>query len=408
MHEQIRPMEGIKVVEVGVYALVPAAGAVLADWGADVLKIEHPVYGDPIRGLAVWGIPPNTGEITFMYQILNRGKRSVAVDLAQPDGMAILLDLVRGADVFLTNLLPAARRKLGIEPEDLWEVNPKLIYGRGSAYGPAGPFADQGGYDTVVYWSRTGMANAATEPGGDALVAMPSPGYGDVQGGMNLAGGIAAALRARDRAGRGVVVDVSLLGTGMWAMQASVAGSAVLQQEEMPRFAPEAAPNPLGTSYRTKDNRFIVLAMFRSEKYWSGLCTVLDQPALLADERFASFKARARNNVACYRELAKIFAAHDLAHWVEVLSRQEGPWDVARRVSEAAIDPQAVANGYVEHVECAPGRRLPMVQVPVQFNGQPTGLRPAPEFGADTEQALLDMGYSWSTLASLKDRGVIP
>jgi len=400
-------MEGIKVVEVGVYALVPAAGAVLADWGADVLKVEHPVHGDPIRGLAVWGIHPNTGGLTFMYQILNRGKRSVGLDLAQPDGIAILLDLIRGADVFLTNLLPAARRKLGIEPDDLWKVNPKLIYGRGSAYGPAGSLADQGGYDTVVYWSRTGMANATTEPRGDALVAMPSPGYGDVQGGMNLAGGIAAALRARDRSGRGVVVDVSLLGTGMWAMQASVAGADVLGQEEMPRFSPEEAPNPLGTSYRTKDDRFIVLAMFRSEKYWSDLCMVLGQPALLADERFASFKARALNNVACYRELAKVFATHDLAHWVEVLSRQEGPWDVARRVGEVAMDSQAAANGYVEHVECVPGRRLPMVQVPVQFNNQRTALRPAPELGADTEQALLDMGYDWPALAGLKDRGVI-
>lgn len=407
MTEPTRPMEGLKVVEVGVYALGPAAGAVLADWGADVIKIEHPVHGDPIRGLAAWGVQPNLGGVTFMYEVLNRGKRSVGLDLRAPAGRAILRSLVREADVFITNILPAARRRFEVEPEDLWAVNPRLIYGRGSAYGPKGDLAESGGYDSVIFWGRTGMANAVTPLGSDGAVMMPSPAYGDIQAGMNLAGGIAAALRTRDRSGRGVLVDTSLFGSGTWAMQASLAGTYVLKQNEMPRFSHEDAPNPLTNSYRTSDDRYLLLAMLRSEKYWEDLCEIIERPDLLTDPRFRTFEDRTVHHVECIRELAAVFASHDLAYWIEALSRQDGPWDVVRQVRELATDPQALANAYVQQVDYGAGRDLTMASSPVQFDGSPVELGMAPELGANTEQVLLEFGSTWAELAELKDRGVI-
>jgi crotonobetainyl-CoA:carnitine CoA-transferase CaiB-like acyl-CoA transferase len=400
-------MEGLKVVEVGVYALGPAAGAVLADWGADVVKIEHPLHGDPIRGLAAWGVQPDLGGVTFMYEVLNRGKRSVGLNLRDADGRAILHALVRDADVFITNVLPAARRRFEIEPEQLWDINPRLIYGRGTAYGPRGELAESGGYDSVIFWGRTGMANAVTPPGASGAVMMPSPAYGDIQAGMNLAGGIAAALRSRDRSGRGVLVDTSLLGTGTWAMQASLAGTDVLGKNEMPRFSHEDAPNPLTNSYRTADDRYLLFAMLRSEKYWEDLCTVIGRPDLLTDERFRTFEDRTRNHVECIRELAAVFATRDLASWEIALADQDGPWDVVRQVRELATDPQAVANGYVQQVDYGGGRDLTMAGSPVQFDGSPAQLGMAPELGANTEQVLLELGTTWAEMAVLKDRGVI-
>jgi len=155
-------MRDVRVVEVALYALVPAAGAVLADWGAEVIKIEHPAGGDPIRNLSAFGVDPDTGGFTYLWEVMNRGKRSVCIDLATEDGHALLLELVRSADVFLTNFLPPARRKLGIDAEELMAVNPRLIYARGSGYGTRGDEADKGGYDGITYWNRTGVAAAAT------------------------------------------------------------------------------------------------------------------------------------------------------------------------------------------------------------------------------------------------------
>src|SRR5947199_64029 len=210
-------LHGVRVVEVAQWWFVPAAGAVLADWGADVIKIEHPTSGDPQRGLVTSGLVPPTGGVNFMVEQPNRGKRSVGLDLGRPAGRDLLYRLVETADVFLTNFLPAARRRLAIEVDDIRRANPKIIYVRGHGQGARGPERERGGYDAASFWCRGGIANALTPPGAGAPV-MQRAAFGDSAGGMTVAGGVAAALFHRERTGEPAVVDVSLLGTAMWIM----------------------------------------------------------------------------------------------------------------------------------------------------------------------------------------------
>lgn len=401
--------DGVRVVEVAEYVMVPAAAAVLADWGADVIKVEHAHRGDPVRGLTSWGVPPGTGGFaTFVWEAFNRGKRSVGLDLAVPEGRVILMDLVRGADVFLTNFLPETRRKLMIDVEDIRAVNPKVIYGRGTAHGPTGADADRGGFDGVTYWQRSGAGMHAMPAGTTELITLPAPGFGDCQAGAAFAGGIAAALFRRERTGEGAVVDCSLLSAGMWAMQAALLGANISGQETLPRNNRMAASSPLTNHYRTSDDRFVALAMLQSDRYWPELCRLLGREDLATDARFATIGARAANNVACVQELDRIFAAQPVAYWVEVLSRQDGQWTVVQPVTALNTDQQAWDNGYIQAVDYGDGRELNMVSSPVQFDLEAPKLRPAPEQGVDTERVLHeDLNLGWDRIVELKDKGAI-
>jgi crotonobetainyl-CoA:carnitine CoA-transferase CaiB-like acyl-CoA transferase len=400
-------MDGIKVVEVGLFALVPAAAAVLADWGADVVKVEHPEYGDPLRGLAAWGIKPGTGGFTYMWEACNRGKRSVGVDISTPDGREILLRLLDGADVFLTNFLPSARRKLGIDVDDVRGRNPGIIYGRGSGYGPKGDEADVGGFDAAAYWFRSGVGSAAMPPGGSEPINLPGPGFGDIQTGTHLAGGVAAALFRRSRTGEGAVVDASLLSAGMWAMQGNITAAATTGKSELPKRARAEVTNPLTIAYRTADDRWIGLVMLDSQRYWPGFCAAIGRPDLVDDERFAAARARAANAAACVAELDATFGAQPLAHWRKVLADQDGPWSVVAHAGDALSDGQARANGYVQDVDYGDGRSIPLVASPLQFDEQPVPLRPAPDHAAHTDEVLLELGIDWDEIVRLKVAGAV-
>ena len=217
-------MKGIRVLEVAQFTFVPAAGAVLADWGADVIKIEHPVKGDGQRGLIQVGGQDNSGNINFLMEHANRGKRSVGIDISNEEGRELLYEIARSSDVFLTNFLPGAREKLKIDVEHIRAVNPNIIYTRGTAHGIKGPEARKGGYDSTDFWARGGSGMGTRGPT-EPPAFQPGAAYGDSMGGMTIAGGIAAALFARERTGEAPVVDISLLGTGLWAMGCSLTGA---------------------------------------------------------------------------------------------------------------------------------------------------------------------------------------
>ena len=400
-------MEGIRVVEVGLFALVPAAAAVLADWGADVVKVEHPEYGDPLRGLAAWGIKPGTGGFTYMWEACNRGKRSVGVDLSTPDGLEVVLRLVERADVFLTNLLPSARRRLGIDVDQVMARNPTIVYGRGSGYGPKGPEADVGGFDAAAYWFRSGVGSAAMPPGGTEPINLPGPGFGDIQTGAHLAGGIAAALFARTRTGQGTVVDASLLSAGMWALQGNITAAATTAVAELPKRARAEVTNPLTVAYRTADDRYVGLVMLDSQRYWPEFCKAIGRPDLIDDERFAVARSRAVNSGACVAELDAVFGARPLAHWQDALADQDGPWSIVAHAGDVLTDPQARANGYVQDVAYDEARSIPLVSSPIQFDERPATLRPAPEHAVHTEEVLLELGLGWEEITRLKVAGAI-
>jgi crotonobetainyl-CoA:carnitine CoA-transferase CaiB-like acyl-CoA transferase len=387
---------------------VPIAGAVLAEWGADVLKIEHPETGDPQRGLVNSGlVPSGPGGVNHMIELPNRGKRSVGLDLKTEEGHEILLRLVAGADIFLTNFRPQARRKLRVDVEDIRAVNPDIIYVRGSALGQRGPEAERPGYDNSTFWGRGGGADIVTPPG-QFPGGQPGPGFGDVLGGQIIAGGIAAALFHRERTGEAVLVDNSLLANGMWAIGATILAADLFGFGRMPTGGDRRKmPNPLVNYYKTKDDRFFSLIMLESDRYWADLVTKLGHPELADDPRFVDAAARAEHCVECVTALDEIFATRTLEEWKPVMVQVEGASAPVQTAEELLTDPQAVANGYLRDVESAAGTTFHMVPSPLQFDEEPPDLTRAPEHGEHTDEVLAELGIDTDTLLDLKIKGAV-
>ena len=401
------PMEGVRVLELAIYAFGPAAGAVLADWGADVVKVEHPQSGDPLRGLVAYGVKPGEGGVTYLWEVLNRGKRSIGIDVGTDDGRELLLSLCEGADVFITNFLGPARQRLGIDADAVLARNPRIIYARATGHGPKGPDADKGGYDGVSFWARSGVSIAAMDSDNQYPVPLPGPAFGDIQSGAHLAGGIAAALFQRERTGKGAIVDVSLLGSGLWALQPTIAGAHASGQDRLAPLDRRHPANPLWNVYRTSDDRFLALSMLEGDRYWPGFCETVGRPELIADERFLTAEARETNNEACVDILDELFITRTLAEWKEILGRQEGPWSVTQTPRDALDDPQAAANHFVQWVKYDNGATLPLVHAPAQIDQRPATLGAAPGHGTDTDEVLLEAGLTWDDLIRLKVAGAI-
>jgi len=399
-------LDGIKVVELAIYAFVPSAGAALADWGAQVIKIEHPETGDPVRGLVAYGVKPGDGGVTPLWEVFNRGKRSVGIDIHRPEGLELLMRLIDDADVFLTNFMQPARARLGIDVDAVLARNPRIIYGRGTGHGPTGPDADKGGFDGISYWSRPGVATAAIPPGYDFPIMLPGPAFGDVQSGMNLAGGVAAALYRREKTGRGGVVDVSLLGSGLWAMGATIAGSYAIGQDNIVQLDRTRPENPLANPYRSGDGRFFVLGMLESDKYWHGFAKAV-APDLEADDRFSSFAARRQHSPELVAALDQVFASMTMDRIAEVLNGQEGQWARVGFPRDAIHDEQALVSDYVRFMEYDNGAKLPITTVPVRFDGEDISMSRAPTHGEHTDEVVTALGRSEEELLQLKIDGVI-
>ena len=404
-----RPMEGIRVLEVAQFTFVPAAGAVLADWGADVIKVEHAETGDAQRGLsALMSMPVGSGSFAPLMEHPNRGKRSIGLALEQPEALEVLHELIRSSDVFLTNFLPRARRRLGIELEDVRKINPNIIYVRGSGFGATGPDSEKGGYDSTAFWARGGSALGTTPVDYDGLCAMPAGAYGDSMGGMTIAGGIAAALFARDRTGETSVVDVSLLGVGAWATALSV-GFALLEGGPPPRRPPgnSAKTNPLVGNYRTADDRWLVLAMLQPGRYWPEFCQRIDREDLIKDDRFATAEVLMANAAAAAEIVQEVLATRTLAEWISQFAGMEGQWAVAQDPWEVGQDPALRANGMIADVIDTEGTRRELVANPVQFDGKPAQLTRAPQFAEHTDEILRGLGKSDDELIDLKVSGAV-
>ena len=405
----IRPMEGVRVLEVAQFTFVPAAGAVLADWGADVIKVEHAETGDAQRGLsALMGMPVGSGSFAPLMEHPNRGKRSIGLALEQPEALDVLHELIRTSDVFLTNFLPRARRRLGIELDDVRKINPNIVYVRGSGFGAAGPDSEKGGYDSTAFWARGGSALGTTPTDYDGLCTMPAGAYGDSLGGMTIAAGIAAALFARDRSGETSVVDVSLLGVGAWATALSV-GFALLAGGPQARRAPgsSARTNPLVGNYRTADDRWMVLAMLQPGRYWPEFCQRIDREDLISDERFATVEALMANAASAAELVQEVLATRTLDEWTSRFAGMEGQWAIAQDPWEVGQDPAMRANGLIAGVIDSEGTRRELVANPVQFDEKPAQLTRAPQFAEHTDEILRGLGKSDDELINLKVSGAV-
>jgi crotonobetainyl-CoA:carnitine CoA-transferase CaiB-like acyl-CoA transferase len=405
----IRPMDGVRVLEVAQFTFVPAAGAVLADWGADVIKVEHAETGDAQRGLsALMGMPVGTGSFAPLMEHPNRGKRSIGLALEQPEALDVLHELIRTSDVFLTNFLPRARRRLGIELEDVRKINPGIIYVRGSGFGATGPDSEKGGYDSTAFWARAGSALGTTPVDYDGLCVMPAGAYGDSLGGMTIAGGIASALFARERTGETSVIDVSLLGVGAWANALSV-GFALLEGGPPERRAPgnSARTNPLVGNYRTADDRWLVLAMLQPGRYWPEFCRHIGREDLITDERFATTEALMGNAPVAADIVQDVLATRPLAEWVARFAGMEGQWAVAQDPWEVGQDPAVRANGLIAEVIDSEGTPRELVANPVQFDEKPAQITRAPQFAEHTDEILRALGKSDDELIDLKISGAV-
>jgi crotonobetainyl-CoA:carnitine CoA-transferase CaiB-like acyl-CoA transferase len=337
----------------------------------------------------------------YTWEMWNRGKRAIALNLRHEQAQKVLYHLVSTADVFLTSVLPDARLKLGIDLDSVRAVNREIIYAAGTGAGPQGPDATKSGYDQATFWSRGGMADAVTPSGSDPL-GMPAPAFGDALSGLALAGGIAAALVKKERTGSGSVVEGALFGTALWAMQMAIVATAAAGITQMPRGDRRKPFNPLVNTYSTADDRWVALNMMQQDRFWAGLCIAIGRPDLAEDPRFADTKARVTNIEACVDQLQKAFRSRPLDYWKKQLSTQEGTWEPLNQVSELLDDPQVKANGYAQEVDYGNCHTLPLVATPIQFDRTPPTLLPAPVYGGDTDAILQSLGWEPESIVEAK------
>jgi crotonobetainyl-CoA:carnitine CoA-transferase CaiB-like acyl-CoA transferase len=394
-----RPLDGVRVVEVASYVAVPAAGALLADLGAEVVKVEAP-RGELYRRAR----PKYAGYATDFsenppFHMDNRGKRSLAMDLTRPEARDAVARLIDRAEIFITNLLPSRRRKFGLDHETLLARHPRLVMGAVNGYGIAGEEADRPAFDYAAYWARTGLMDMMRDEG--LPPSLQRPAVGDHAAAVNLVCGILAALRLRDATGSGQYVDVSLLQTGYHILGTDIA-NALVTREPAHRHNRRAPANPLWNSYPVAGERWLLLVMIDPEPYWPKVCAALARQDLMADPRFADGWKRAANATALAEELERTFLTRTLEEWRPVLDAAGLIWAPVLRVEEAVEDPQARSMGYFYEIEHPTAGRFETVGPPFRIEGTPLGAkRAASPLHSDAQAILREAGLGEGEIEKL-------
>lgn len=394
-------LDGIRVLEAAHFVAGPAAGVIMADFGADVIHLEPPEIGDPMRGLYKIHPMPEC-EQNYPWLLDNRSKRSVALDLMHPGGREAFERLVRQSDVFLTNYLPKPLEGLRLRYEDLKPLNERLIYAHLTGYGEVGPHAGRPGYDVTAWWARSGLADLTRPKGGE--VASPPIATGDHATSLALFGAIMTALYRRERTGEGGKVATSLMASGVWNnalfTQADLCGGKPFE-----RTIHSASANALVAVYRTKDDRYFYLMVVRDLE-WQPFCEAIVRPDLLADPRFAGMADRERNHRELVVLLDDVFAHKTMAEWSAIFDRVGIAFGPVQQVNELQHDPQMRANQVFRKIEN--GNGLETVDSPIQLEGVPKRTPAlAPELGEHTRQVLESLGYSATEITALVEAGAI-
>jgi crotonobetainyl-CoA:carnitine CoA-transferase CaiB-like acyl-CoA transferase len=403
-------MKGVRVLEVAQFTFVPAAGGILADWGADVIKIEHPIRGDTQRGFLNMGGVTLDPQRHTLFEHPNRGKRSVGIDISTPEGQEVLYELAKTCDVFLTNYLPQVRQKNKFDVEHIRAVNPNIIYARGSALGNKGPEREVGGFDGTCFWSRSGVAYSMTPAEMEGPLTQGIPAFGDSIGGMFIAGGIAAALYNREKTGEGAELDVSLLSAAWWASGALVSQvmeTGIVTRNPMPSSG-GSLRNPFMGNFRTSDGGTINLCMVSPTGLIADTFAHVGVPEAADDARFADVKLLIENAGAASDILVKAFAARPFDYWRQHLKTMKGQWAPIQSFEDLLTDDQAIANDMIIEVEGGDGGApLRLVRGPVQFDGKPVETTRSPQASEHTELVLMELGLDWDRIEDLKAKRAI-
>ena len=396
-------LEGIKVVEVSTWVAAPVCGVMLAEFGADVIRVE-PLPGDPVRGLVPRGSSASSG-FNWWWEMWNRSKRGMALDLGTPEGREIVHKLAAQSDIFLTNLRPGVLKRAEMEYEKIRDLNPRIIYAHITGYGPRGPETERPSFDSLAFWTRGGFPSVLGEP--DAPPVALEGAMGDhPTGGLALAG-IALALYARERSGIGQKVDVSLLGSGCWVNGVDLQFALAFGRDH-DRTSRRQVANPLSNSYQARCGRWLRLCIMESVRYWPTFCKALGRPDLEHDPRFESDIQRAANREELISLLEEIMAIKTRDEWAPLFDQYKLPWDPVQTMTEVAQDPSVLANDYITEYEHFSGRGVRAVASPIQLSETPAKVRyGAPEHGQHNEEILLELGFSWDDIERLKERKAI-
>ncbi|MGB0111661.1 MAG: CoA transferase [Ilumatobacteraceae bacterium] len=383
--ENTGPLTGFRVVELGMWVAGPAAGGILADWGADVIKVE-PATGDPQRALftgaglaASMPVPP--------FEVDNRGKRSVVLDLRDDDDRSMFEDLLATADAVVTNMRPAALDRLDLGPDAVCARHPRLVYGSITGYGADGPDRDRAGYDVGAYWARSGLAHTIVPPGD--MPPGPRSGAGDHQTGMTLVAGMMAKLLERERTGVGGQVSTSLLRTGMYTLAWDLGIQLRFDRRERTRSR-DRSKTPLMNSYRTSDERILWLICLEADRHWPKVITALGHPELADDQRFSTPAGRLSNHLDLVAVFDGIFATRPLDEWGPILDEHDVWWAPVQTLPDVIADQQAQP-GFVDMATRDGEEPFRAVNTPVDFGGHAVRPGPVPTVGEHTAEVLAEL-----------------
>ena len=394
-------LQGLKVVEMATWLFAPMSACVLGEMGADVIKIE-PHGGDPMRGL----IPRVRGHVDWIWELANRNKRSIALDVRSAEGGDVLRRLLADTDVFIVNLRRGALERLGIDYDSLRTDHPRLIYAHATGYGTEGPDIDRPAFDELAYWARGGFMSILGPPDSEPVRLVGA--MGDLPSAMNISAAIFAALYQRELTGRGQFLTCSLYGGGIWANGFAVQG-ALATGQPFPRGGRYDSFNPLYNSYRASDGKWLQLAMIQEQRFWQPFADAIDLPALTDDPRFADPDQRREHIREAVELIEARIGQEPRDHWAAIFDARDFPWAPAADELEIAADPQAAANGYVRTMAHRSGRDLQVIGTPFQLDEAPTdNYLSAPELGEHTELILEELGYDWPAIAALKESSAIP
>jgi crotonobetainyl-CoA:carnitine CoA-transferase CaiB-like acyl-CoA transferase len=398
------PLDGVRVIEVANWLAAPSAAALMADLGADIIKIEPP-GGDAFRHLSLRSVGHDFDFATnYAFELDNRGKRSITIDLGQPGGAEVVRRLAAGADIFITNLIERRRQQYGLSVQDIEAVNGRLVYVSFSGYGTEGPDADRPGFDYVAFWARSGIMGLLGDPGSAPVLCRP--GQGDHATALNLLAATLAALRLRDQTGRGQVVDVTLVGTGLWTIGSDVSAALVSRAQPSPhdRTAP---PNPIWNSYCCSDGKWLLLAMPQPEPYWPKFCEMVERPEWKTDPRYASLLTRMKNTRDLTRQIESVFSAADSQAWRKRLDEAGLIWAPVLELPEVIEDETPRALGAFSEVTHSRFGAFETLAAPFTIRGADVSVRgAAPLPGEHTEEVLRAVGFSAEEMADLAARGV--